>query len=159
MSRDSQVLGGACSLIGALGVAAAARRGVEVVMELLARLAGRGAVAVMGGAATEVRRSYRWVLVGMSESHGVLQSVCLLKLDVGLQWFAEACSEDGDLVWFREGGTVGQVREEGLHVVGDRPLQAKVTQLTKGVAARWRVEVEVGHLHETCPSWSTLVTF
>jgi hypothetical protein len=65
-------------------------------------------------------------LVGTSDPHGILQSVRLLKLDVSLQWFVEACGEDGDLVWFREGVTIGQVREEGLHVVGDRPLQAKV---------------------------------
>jgi hypothetical protein len=74
-------------------------------------------------------------LIGTSEPHSILQSVWLLKLNIGLQWFAEAYGEDGELVWFEEGVTVGQVHEEGLHVVSDKPLQAKVTQLAKGVAA------------------------
>jgi hypothetical protein len=73
----------------------------------------------------------------MSEPHDIFQSVWLLKLDVGVQWFTEAYGEDDNLVWFREGVTAGKLREKCLHVVGDRPLQAKVTQLAKGVVARW----------------------
>jgi hypothetical protein len=57
VSQDSQVPGGVCGLIGSPGVDVAAGHGVEVVIEVLARLAGWGAVTVMGGAATKVRRS------------------------------------------------------------------------------------------------------
>jgi hypothetical protein len=57
VSQDSQVPGGVCGLIGSPGVDVAAGHGVEVVIEVLARLAGWGAVTVMGGAATKVRHS------------------------------------------------------------------------------------------------------
>jgi hypothetical protein len=72
----------------------------------------------------------------MSQPNGVLKSVRLLQLDLRLQWFAQACGEDGDLVLLREGVTVGQVREEGLRVVGDRPLQTKVAHFAEGVLLR-----------------------
>jgi hypothetical protein len=57
VSQDSRVPGGACGLIGSPGVDVAAGHGVGVVIEVLAQLAGWGAVAVMGGAVTKVRHS------------------------------------------------------------------------------------------------------
>jgi hypothetical protein len=57
VSQDSRVPSGACGLIGSPGVDVAAGHGVGVLIEVLAQLAGWGTVAVMGGAATKVRRS------------------------------------------------------------------------------------------------------
>lgn len=82
-----------------------------------------------------------------------------MQLNIGLQWLAHACGEDGDLVLLREGVAEGQVREESLHVVSDEPLQTKVAQLAQGVAASWRAKSLVGQLGETWPGWDSLVVF
>jgi hypothetical protein len=80
-----------------------------------------------------------------------------LQLDVGLQWFTQAYVEDGNPVLFREGVAAGQMREESLCVINNRPLQTKVAQLAQGVAVSWRAKSLVGQLGETWPGWDSLV--
>lgn len=80
----------------------------------------------------------------MSQGCFLLQFGGCVKLDVGLQWFAQTYGEDGDLLLLGEVTSAGEALVEHVHVLNEGPLKAEVTQLAEWVVAcrgrslRWR---------------------